>query len=439
MPVPSYTRLRRLGVSERYQATRHCLGHGTNVVLSAKYIAKDGAPLTPESLFPALRTLIETHALLGVRLEGNEASSNVAFVRLPSVDLSRIVEFSPEGDLKDTLEKQLSVNFVDTQGDVPLWRVQVLGGRTVLAVFHHATADGLGVATFHHGLLKALRDSSSQDSSPLVSVPDLPVPPSIDSVTDIGPSFRKLLSAVGTFLLPPAWTKRGSTWTANDVPAKVPDLKVNVRLLTFPASNMQKLATLCHAHSTTVTSVLWVLQVCALSRILGDTKYKYLSTNVAISLRPLIGVSDTEKICHYASDFFVTAPVNTGFSWDRARRFSAELQAEKTDARYILGLLKLAGNLKKFMARELGKKRMVGIQISNLGRFNAVEEGRWQIEDIFFGQADVVAGAGLSINVVGNPSGTLNIAFTWGETSLESEFVERFIESFQDELYEILD
>ncbi|KAJ7731132.1 hypothetical protein DFH07DRAFT_690481, partial [Mycena maculata] len=55
----------------------------------------------------------------------------------------------------------------------------------------------------------------------------------------------------------------------------------------------------------------------------------------------------------------------------------------------------------------------------------------WRIEDIFFGQADVVAGAGLSINVVGDPSGTLNIAFTWGETSLESEFVERFIKNFQ--------
>ncbi|KAJ7085566.1 alcohol acetyltransferase [Mycena epipterygia] len=436
--MASYTRLRRVGLSERFQVTRHFLGHGTNVVMSAKYTAEDGVPLTQESLFPALRTLIETHALLSVRLEGNEASSNVTFIRLPSIDLSRIVEFSPEGDLKDTLEKQLSTNFTDTQGDVPLWRVQVLSGWTVLAVFHHATADGLSVATFHHSLLSALRDPRSQDSSSSVPAPDLPVPPSIDSVTDIGPSFRRLLSAVGTHLLPSSWTARGSTWTANDVPAMVPNLRVNVRLFTLPASNMQKLSTLCHAHHATITSVLWVLQVCALSRVLVDTKYKYLSTNVAISLRPVIGVRDTEVICHYASDFFVTAPIDTMFSWDRARRFAAELQAEKADARYILGLLRLVGNLKKFMASELGKKRIIGIQISNLGRFNAPEEGNWRIEDIFFGQADVVAGAGLSINVVGDPSGTLNIAFTWGETSLESGFVERFIKSFQDELYEIL-
>ncbi|KAJ6551950.1 alcohol acetyltransferase, partial [Mycena capillaripes] len=428
--MPSYTRLRRLGLLERFQVTRHFLGHGTNVVLSAKYTAEDGAPLTQESLFPALRTLIETHALLGVRLEGNEASSNVAFIRLPSVDLSRIVEFSPDCDLKATLEKQLSTNFVDTQGDVPLWRVQVLGGWTVLAVFHHATADGLSAATFHHGLLEALRNPRSQDSSPSVSVPDLPVPPSIDSVTNIGPSFRKLLSAMGM-----SWTARGSTWTANDVPAMVPTLRVNVRLLTFPASYMQKLSTLCHTHNATITSALWVLQACALSRVLVDTKYKYLSTNVAISLRRVIGVRDTEVICHYASDFFVTAPVDTMFSWDRARRFAAELQAEKTEARYTVGLLRLVGNLKKFMTSELGKKRLLGIQISNLGRFNALEEGNWRIEDIFFGQADVVAGAGLSINVVGDPSGTLNIAFTWGETSAESEFVERFIKSFQDEFY----
>ncbi|KAJ7465528.1 alcohol acetyltransferase [Mycena latifolia] len=436
--MPSHTRLRRLGLLERFQVTRHFLGHGTNVVLSAKYTAEDGVPLTHESLFPALRTLIETHALLSVRLEGNEAGSNVAFIRLPSVDLSRIVEFSPECDLKNTLEEQLSTNFVDTQGDVPLWRVQVLGGQTVLAVFHHAIADGLSAATFHHGLLEAFRNLCSQDSSPSVSVPDLPVPPSIDSATDIGPSFCKLLSAVGTHLLPSSWTARGSTWTANDVPAVVPNLRVNVRLLTLPASNVQKPSTLCHAHNATITSALWVLQACALSRVLIDTKYKYLSTNVAISLRRVIGVGDTEVICHYASDFFVTAPVGTMFSWDRARSFAAELQAEKTDARYIVGLLRLVGNFKKFMAVELGKKRLIGIQISNLGRFDAPEEGNWRIEEIFFGQADVVAGAGLSINVVGDPSGTLNIAFTWGETSLESEFVERFIKSFQDEFSEIL-
>ncbi|KAF7332879.1 hypothetical protein MVEN_02393200 [Mycena venus] len=398
--MPSYTRLRRLGVSERYQATRHFLGHGTNVVLSAKYTAEDGVPLTQESLFPALRTLIETHALLSVRLEGNEASSNVAFIRLPTVDLSRIVEFSPECDLKDTLEKQLSTNFIDTQGDVPLWRVQVLGGRTVLAVFHHATADGLSAATFHHGLLKALRNPRSVDSSSSVTVPDLPVPPPIDSATDIGPSFRKLLSAVGSYLLP----------LIMDSARQYMDSQRS----------------------------LWVLQTCALSRVLVNTKYKYLSTNIAISLHRVIGVRDTEAICHYASDFPVTAPVDTMFSWDRARRFAAELQAEKTNARYFLGLLRLVGNFEKFMASELGKKRMTGIQISNLGRFNALEEGNWRIENIFFGQADVVAGAGLSINVVGDPSGTLNIAFTWGETSLESEFVERFIKGFQDEFYEIL-
>ncbi|KAJ7902125.1 hypothetical protein B0H14DRAFT_2555684 [Mycena olivaceomarginata] len=376
--MPSYTRLRRLG-------------HGTNVVLSAKYTAEDGALLTQESLFPVLRTLIETHALLSVRLEGNEASSNVAFIRLPSVDLSRIVEFSPERDLKDTLEKQLSTNFVDTQGDV-------LGGWIVLAVFHHATADGLSAATFHHDL-----DPRSQDSS-YVSIPDLPVPPSIDSVTDIGPSFNMLLSAVWNHLLSSSWTARGSTWTANDVPAMVPNLRVNVCILTLPASNMQKLYALCHAHNATIPSALWVLQTCSLSRVLVDTKYMYLSTNVAISLRRVIGVY-----------FFVTAPVDTIFSWDRARSFAAELQAEKTDARYTLGLLRLVGNLKKFMASELGKKRLIGIQISYLGRFDALEGGNWRIEDIFFGQADVVAGAGLSINVVGDPSGTLNIAFTWAK------------------------
>ncbi|KAJ7731131.1 hypothetical protein DFH07DRAFT_154481 [Mycena maculata] len=169
---------------------------------------------------------------------------------------------------------------------------------------HHATADGLSAATFHHGLLEALRDPRSQDSSLSVSVPDLPVPP-IDSATEIGPSSRKLLSMGDpslSFIIDSAKQYIDSqrcTCYGSQSPSQRP-----------PSHSP------CFEYVEPITPLS--LQHCGSSRrvpsrVLVDTKYNYLSTNIAISLRRVIGVRDTE-ICDYASDFFVTAPVDRMFS-----------------------------------------------------------------------------------------------------------------------------
>jgi hypothetical protein len=71
--------------------------------------------------------------------------------------------------------------------------------------------------------------------------------------------------------------------------------------------------------------------------------------------------------------------------------------------------------------------------MSNVGRVHPPSvEGKWTIGRTIFAQCDVVIGAALILNLTGDPTGALNITFTWGEISLETSFVEAFITGLQE-------
>ncbi|KAJ7785117.1 alcohol acetyltransferase [Mycena maculata] len=426
----STTRLRQIGLLERYSATRNFLILDSCVVSSARYTAGDGSPLSAETLFPALQILIETHAPLGVRFEGREDGSDVAFVRLPTLDLSRIVTFSRHKNLRGAMEKHFAQGF-DTQSDTPLWRLEVLSDNTVLFAVHHAIGDGLSGAAFHKSLIHALRASRPLNSSPRVAVPDIPLLAPIEDLTDVKPSLIKFGREVYRTIVPSS--KARSAWTGHPVP-EVPNLETHVRFLTLPALDTKDFSAACRSHQASVTSVLYVLTVCALARLLANdpAHYKTTSANVAISLRGIAGIAD-DVMCNYVSLHHTFPSLDTEFSWEHAARYAAELQQKKHKSRGVVGLLRfLTGRYVDYMSDLLGKKREAGFVLSNLGRFQAPPgEGQWSIGEVFFGQCDVVVGAAFSMNVVGDPSGALNISFTWGETSVEGTSMETFISIFQ--------
>ncbi|KAJ7473656.1 alcohol acetyltransferase [Mycena galericulata] len=433
------SRLRQIGNLERYMATRNFLHQDSCVVSSARYTAEDNSALTSEYLFPALRMLIETHASLGVRFDGSEESSDVAFFRLPSIDLSRIVNFSSNEDLRDAMEKHLSRGF-DTQGDTPLWRLEVLPGNIVLFAVHHAIGDGLSGAAFHRSLFQALQHFGhpNSTSSSVVQVPEIPMLPPIEDLTDLKPSLLEIIRVGYHIVVPPS----KKTWTGNPVP-KAPSLKTHVRFVTFSASDVRDLTTACRSHNASITSVLYVLVVCALSRCLLSREpgkgYKNIASFVAISLRGIAGVSQ-DVMCNYVSIHHAFPPLATEFLWERATRYAAELQAQKQKSRAMVGMLRfMKGRLVDYMQGQLGKKREAGLILSNLGRFHAGPEveGRWKIGEVCFAQCDVVMGAAFAMNVVGDPTGALNISFSWGETSLDVVFVEAFISLFQESLHDL--
>ncbi|KAJ7459679.1 alcohol acetyltransferase [Mycena latifolia] len=443
--MPDQQRLRRLGVLERYHATRHFLGMDGCVVTSARYTTQANPVLTKDVLFPALRLLIETEPMLGVCFDGREDRLDVAFLRLGTVDLSRVVEFSGNPDLQDALEKQLSRTLEDTVGDMPLWRLEVLADNTVIVALHHAIGDGLSTAAFHRLLIRALNQVNLPPSAPSVPVPDLPLLPPIEDATDVRPSLFLILSVLFPLLLPKSWTTAYSAWTGHPVPT-VTALQTHVRMLTFDASDAKKFADICRAHKASVSSGLYELAVCVLSRMLasanaGPAVSKTISVNVSASLRGAAGKQyEDDVLCDYAASYHSFPPVHTEFSWQRAARVAADFQVQKIKCREYLGMLGwIEKKYVEYMRGQLGEKRAYGLLISNLGRFTApVVDGEWSVNDVRFFTCDSLAGPAVGMNVVGDAAGGLNISFTWGEKGLDSGFIDAFIPMFRESFHNLL-
>ncbi|KAJ7811921.1 hypothetical protein B0H14DRAFT_3879901 [Mycena olivaceomarginata] len=350
------TRIRRIGLLERYHATRNFLGLDSCVVASAKYSTEDRRPLTKD---------------ISSLLSG---SSIAAFTRLHTIDLSRIVQFRDNDSLRDSLESQLAEGF-DTDADLPLWRIQVLGDNTVIFAIYHIIGDGLSTIAFHASLLRALRDVPAGDASPLVQTPNtVLLSPPIEDVTSVRPSLSTIFDEVYRLFAPKYLSSDRTAWSGKPVPMGVNgSLRTNVRLMSFPAQEVTAFCTMCQTHRTTVTAAFYVLTVATLSRMLaGDPRYDAISSTLA----------RRGALCRETTD------------------------AEEQGAREYRDAQVSVGQYVPFFRSHLGKKRASGFVLSNLGRFDApAVEGTWNIVNTVFAQCDVVVGAAFKMNVVCDPTG----------------------------------
>ncbi|KAF8217209.1 alcohol acetyltransferase-domain-containing protein [Mycena galopus ATCC 62051] len=427
--------VRPLSFLEKYYCARHFLGLDACVVTSARYIAPENTPLSKELLFPALRILIEAHAALGVRLEGKEDTADLAFVRLPSVDLSRVVEFSKSTDLQAALEKHLSTPLENTQGDLPLWRLEVLADNTLVLAAHHAILDGLSHIAFHDSLIRALQEPLPAAYSSAVTVPELAMPPPLEELVDIRVTLFSFLAALYELFAPKSWKSSHYAWTGNPVPTVIV-IETHVRLLAFKPTDASRFADTCRMHDVTVTSTLYALAVSVLARLVArepnNSSYKTLSVVVPLSLRPLVNVA-ADVFGNYFSACHTFPPLDQEFTWPTASRFAAELQAQRSTSYREMGILRWGG---------LGKKRRFSLAISNLGRFrpppSSIEGNQWTIGEMYFSPCDPFIGPALGLSVVGDPEGGLNICFKWGVENLATAFVEEFVSMFRDALLGLL-
>ncbi|KAJ7636460.1 alcohol acetyltransferase [Roridomyces roridus] len=428
-------KLRQLGNLEKYSVARVFLGLDTCLAMAGKYTTAENTPLTTDILFPALRTVLETHPVLGVRVDGKHTSNDVAFFRLPSVDLSRVVEFSESHDLQAALEKWFTRRFEDSLEDMPLWRVEVLSDNTIIFAMHHAIGDGIALTVFHKSLFRALQQPvyTDADSSVVVTVPDKPLPPPIEAIIDVRPSLRTALDIIFHTFAPRYWNRNTYAWTGNPCPPTLTKIQTQVCLLTFSPSETDKFSRLCRSHNATVSSALYELGVCGLSRLVAETpdnaksksKYRTVDVEFPISLRGLTGTPD--DIFSYCASCFNSYPSLQGtaaeFSWTRAARMATVLKEQRKASVQLLGFLSWgAGRYKKVMYGYLGKKRTVGLRISNPGRF-VLPDG-----------CDSVIGPAIKMTVIGSPEGGLHFTFTWGKDSVDGALVEDFVGMFREVL-----
>ncbi|EKM56106.1 uncharacterized protein PHACADRAFT_145210 [Phanerochaete carnosa HHB-10118-sp] len=448
------------GLLERYHITRTKLGFDSCVVVTARYDAS-GVLLNRQTLYPALHQIVLANAALSVQVDvtrkpDSKPKSKPAapcFVRLPVVLLDDVVSFIEGSDIEKLIADELA-RPLELGSSTPLWRLTIVSGRTLVFAFHHGIGDGQSGQAFHFALLSALNSPSDTlhvygDKISIPTVVHL-VPP-IEALTSVSVSFAKFCSTIfGTFA-PKSLTKGASAWTGNTI-VSTPTVQAQVRCWEIEAAQAAELVTLCRKNSTTLTACLHTLVAGVLARLVstsmnkGRKPFKTLSTSVPVSLRRFTGASPY-VMCDHISSVQTYVPIaslaNTStsdpwFSWTAAAQFGKRVQRSAKGTREVIGTLHylyVLGISEAFFLGALGSKRSMALEVSNLGRFpeqpagenGSSVQGVWSLSRIYFAQCDAVVGAAMKMNVAGSPTGTVNVAFTWGQGALNDEFAEAVI------------
>lgn len=420
-------------------------------MVSAQYTSQ--GPLTKAHVYGALKYAIEQQVNLGVQIDLTQKIP--VFIRLPSITLSQVVDFADESQ---TLHDVFTTRFrtkIDTGRDTPLWRLTVLPDNTVVFAFHHAIADGQSGLAFHHTFLSGL----NQLPSPVLEAEDVVVVPSnlsmtvpAEKLTDTSLSFMTILRTIFGLFAPTSWTASGSAWTGNSIIQQV-SLDTNVHLWETSPADAADFLRACKSHGTTITGAFHTIGMVSISRILSTmsipSKYKTVSTSVAISMRRFTG-TPPDAMCDQATALYGYIPFlrpppddrpGKSFPWSLAAEFSANLRDGMNKTRETVGLIKLLFlmDVTDYWVGKLGKKRERTLEYSNLGRLTLPKDkGEWDIGNMFFGQCDAIVGPAMKINTVGSPSGSINTVFTWGEGAMDNATAEAFIAGFKAEFSSLL-
>ncbi|KAG6890021.1 hypothetical protein C0992_003366 [Termitomyces sp. T32_za158] len=424
---------------ERYHISRFSsLGLDSCVLMAAQYIPPQGRRLDKSTVYDALARVIEAHTALGVRLK--YPAKDAVFERLDKVDLSEVVEFSENHGLEATIEVQLLRKFGVTS-NLPLWRVVILGDDTVCFAWHHGIGDGKSGLAFHRAFLASLRLNESRGGSSIVIPPKNDLVPPIETLVDLSPSWAKIVSTLFGLFAPVSWTRAAHSWTGSQVPTEI-TFQNNVRLLELSPNVVSALLNLCRSHKATITSTIHALAVSVISDLVMPDKYTAISSIVPISLRSLSGTSD-DVMCNHVSSLHSHTKVNPTFSWEYASQYAAELRSYVKKSVEEIGMLPyLNGRYDEFFRGMLGKKRHGGFELSNVGRFevenSSPDRPAWSTGRMVFAQCDVIVGAALKLNVVGDAIGGITMSVIWGAGSVSDDFAERFIVKFRKGIEKIL-
>ncbi|OSD04742.1 hypothetical protein PYCCODRAFT_1457690 [Trametes coccinea BRFM310] len=447
--------MREAGRFEQFFHARSQLSWLLWVVVSAKYHHDAGATLDKPTLFTALERVVYAHPALACRLEScGPAKSPPVWVRLPAIDLNKVVDFRDEQSTQ--LEQILEALYaapLNLPDDVPCWKLLVLRDGAVIFAYQHTIGDGQSGMAFHAALLSALRQTQGpvlQHSGILTYFPeDASLVPAMEDCMDVSVPFSTLVGELGKGFLPSFLRKDYMSWSGKPVPQTAVH-GATIRILRYSPDEAASLIQLSRAHNTTLTGLLHSLALVVLSRLiraLPDAQdYRCIGTTIPLSLRRYTGTSPVAFCNHVSahSDYYPLlslagdsdAAVSVdNFPWGLAAKLSTTLKEKGPSSAATVGLLKyLSGEYEKYLLGFLGKKRPSALELSNLGPFPVkhvatptTSGGSWSINEVFFAQALVTLGSAILLNVAGAESGAIGMTVTWGKESVEDDFAHAFV------------
>ena len=444
------------GLFEQFHIARSELGLDGSVAVVAQY--SGCASLNKPLVYATLARVIPRLGSLGMQV--NAEGRTPVFVRLPSVPLPDVVTLDTTARPLESVLSILLARSIPYGTQLPLWRLVVLPDNKIIFAYNHAIGDGQSGLAFHRVFLTALKESPypPQDASDVVVVsPNTTIEPPVESLTDTTVSWSTFFRMLLDTLLPASFTAGASAWTMNPV-TEEPTLNTNVRVWEIPAPSAESFLELCRRHQTSLTGALHTIAVLVWSRlgVLAEpsTKYKSVSCEVPVSLRKYTR-STPEVMGDFISGYssftpFIRRPPGghplESFPWDAASSFTSSLHASVGTSRELIGTLRYLvrfGAMKGFFTGMLGKKRSRTMELSNLGGFKPASspqgvEDLWTITDAYFGQSNPVCGAAMKINVVGCPSGAINVVFTWGEGAIGAALADAFVTGMKSQFFPLI-
>ncbi|KAI2788632.1 hypothetical protein POX_e06653 [Penicillium oxalicum] len=478
--------LREAGTLERIYNANHYSGFYPCFCLSALYKLQDGLELSSSEweqlMVSAISSFVLNHGALCSGVVG-EDGQHPTFVRLESLDLDQLIEFSTvdtnenlESALLQTLDGLHSKKWTRLH-EMPGWKVILLGhaGHTnqvfVILAAHHAFMDGQGGMVFHRELLRALnsekkinffKNAPVQES--LVKVPpSVKLPPPVEDLMGIPTTWgfhaHNLWGAIR-----PAWLRNPfaeNPWTGNPVTQDcVSNYQSRTRLSRIEQSDLQRLLTRCKENHITPTSLFQAIAVAVLAKLVPPHSFFGHSP---YSLRKWTGSDPVKDIVNQTGDSgclyqktWISAFKNssgnksdeTALLWKIAKFHREQLTKELAQVPVNNGLATLGRYTDRHAANAkcIGQVRPLTFEVSNLGRIDLEQTGEapnqstentpspqkhMRVSRMTFTQSAMVNCAPLTLSIVSMSDG-LAVSTSWQPEALDETIAERFCEGISD-------
>ncbi|KAF9346111.1 hypothetical protein BGX26_002400 [Mortierella sp. AD094] len=468
--------VREVANLERYSLARANAGTYLNVAVGTRLTLQSnegqGVTQLPKDsaqwinlLTGPLTWLIQQHSALSVVI-GDHLSANPVFLRLPSVDLAKIIRVTSIDQLDEfaqVLEYEHAHPFDLTNFEVPLWRILAVHVKEndsfyLIYVFMHAIGDGRSAMSLSEQLVEQLNIHAAKptpiDGKPslptVVTSPNDPLPLPMEKRVNCDPNLFTLIKEATLSLLLPAFVKKGfdpKYWSGEiDATLEAPhDTRVGIWRLS--KEETVQLTQASKAHKTTIQSILFTASCFAikavfLSKVEEESKptttKDRLSYATPVALRPLISppIAPQDQ-GNYTSELVtknIQVDLDTGF-WDLTKSYREQIIQGTTTPKGVRGMLEHAGLLKylpsqpggweDFLRGQVAQEqhgRLATLKLSNIGKAwdqPSSESVAFKVEEGIFSQSSGLTSSAFTLNAA-TANGVLSMIATWQKATFTS-------------------
>lgn len=442
----------------------------------------------------ALKNCVQEHPILSTVITDG-ATETPGFATTTILDLEKHIEIREFVDSSEdvSIEKalaQVSDEQFSSVESIPPWKVVLVplpredhsGNSRLLALFayYHSHGDGKSGLAFHRSFFRGLNMSPSEDNVPTkfsCEAPETALLPPIEQAGKLSLSWSFLLSPLLGAYLPSFLarmfgfrasytTQDDDIWRGHDLTFDADNFCTGLVLRTIEHGTMRRVLQSCKARQATFTGVFNQIIARSLSAALGaSSSANGFASQIVVDMRQLFGGifnEDSMTNCVTAYNETIADQDLTQQSdwatnpsspfWAAARKTSAGLaDTAGTLHNQPIGLLQYLNAFRPWTLEQIGKKREISYEISNLVVFDPKGskqpepsgENSIAIEKTIFSQPANAAGALLNFNLVSTKGGPLVMTVTWqlGVLDLlegpENAFVQEVCENIKAKLQEL--